>query len=361
MGKRVTITDIARTVGVSAGTVHRALTGKPGVGEDVRAQIVLAAKECGYKPNHAASALKRKTLRVVAAFPGPMKSNMYFYPYIWQGVRDYLQEISDFNVEFLEIPYYEGINDQADELNAILDRYSGEIDGLITVGHVGVVGQRGEAAIRRFVDAGIPVMLACDELKGVKPFGVVLADYDVTGRMLAEVLFSQIPSDGDVILLTGDHLLRPHAGVVEGFESYMREFGIGNRVLKINGYRVMEDVRLRTEEALGVAKNPAAICCVYARGSVMIADLVRSMGLVGKIKAIGSDIFDENIRNLKDGVLTGIVYKNPYRQANLAARILMNYLIKGERPSPDVQYVESVMVFRSNLVFYEKGICRVNL
>ncbi|MFA6508393.1 MAG: LacI family DNA-binding transcriptional regulator [Treponemataceae bacterium] len=361
MTKRVTITDIARSVGVSAGTVHRALTGKPGVGEEVRAKIVSTAKECGYKPNHVASALKRKTLRVVAAFPGPMKSNSYFYPFIWQGVRDYLQEISDFNVEFLEIPYYEGINDQADELNAILDRYPGGIDGLITVGHVGVVGQRGEAAIRRFVDSGIPVMLACDELKGVKPFGVVLADYDITGRMMAEVLFSQIPSDGDVILLSGDHMLPPHAGVVEGFDAFVKENGIGNRVVKINGYRSMDDVRLRTEEALRGCKNPAAVCCVYARGSVMLADLVRSKGLIGKIKAIGSDIFEENIRNLRDGVLSSVVYKNPYRQAYLAARILMNFLIKGEKPSPDVQYVESIMVFRSNLAFYESGICRANL
>ena len=51
MKRRVTIKDIAAEAGVSLGTVHLALSDKPGVGAVTRERIRRIAKEMDYHPN----------------------------------------------------------------------------------------------------------------------------------------------------------------------------------------------------------------------------------------------------------------------------------------------------------------------
>lgn len=55
--KRITISDIAREAGVSAGAVSFALNGRPGVSEETRKRILEIAEQQQWRPNTAARAL----------------------------------------------------------------------------------------------------------------------------------------------------------------------------------------------------------------------------------------------------------------------------------------------------------------
>lgn len=55
--KRITISDIARAAGVSAGAVSFALNGRPGVSEETRKRILEIAEQQQWRPNTAARAL----------------------------------------------------------------------------------------------------------------------------------------------------------------------------------------------------------------------------------------------------------------------------------------------------------------
>ena len=48
---KVTIRDIAKILGISPSTVSRAMSGKPGVNENLRNKILTLAEELGYIPN----------------------------------------------------------------------------------------------------------------------------------------------------------------------------------------------------------------------------------------------------------------------------------------------------------------------
>jgi LacI family transcriptional regulator len=66
----VGIKDIARALGISTGTVDRALHGKPGVNALTRARVLSTAQSLGYRPNPAARYLKsRKQLRISVHLP----------------------------------------------------------------------------------------------------------------------------------------------------------------------------------------------------------------------------------------------------------------------------------------------------
>lgn len=69
----VSITDVAEATGVSASTVSRALRGRPGVSEEMRARIVAAAAELGYTASRSASSLasgRTYTIGVVVPYVG---------------------------------------------------------------------------------------------------------------------------------------------------------------------------------------------------------------------------------------------------------------------------------------------------
>lgn len=59
MKSRVTISDVARAVGVSNSAVSYALNGRPGISERTRSRVLHAAQELGWKPNSAARALSK--------------------------------------------------------------------------------------------------------------------------------------------------------------------------------------------------------------------------------------------------------------------------------------------------------------
>ena len=69
---------------------------------------------------------------------------------------------------------------------------------------------------------------------------------------------------------------------------------------------------------------------------------------------IGSDVFEENAKYLQEGVFTNLIYKSPYQQAYYGAKMLLDYLIKDEKPGKDTWLIESVMVFKSTLYLYEQ-------
>ena len=105
MNKKITIRDVAQAAGVSISTVHQALNDKPGVSEVTREHIRRIADDLGYRPNKMASGLKRRTQRVAVLLPDEVGRNRFYYPPLWQGVRDYLKNSEDLNVECTEFSF----------------------------------------------------------------------------------------------------------------------------------------------------------------------------------------------------------------------------------------------------------------
>ncbi|AZO94240.1 LacI family transcriptional regulator [Halocella sp. SP3-1] len=349
LDKRITIKDIAEKADVSISTVHCALAQKPGVSEQTRLRIQKIAKECGYRPNVVASSLKRKTIRIAAAFPGPTEDNRFYFTYVWEGVRDYMRTMSDFNVELFEVQYYDGPNTQADELNDLLQHT--EVSGLLTLGHMGIYG---EMSIQRFVEKDIPVVLINTDLPKSGRLCCVQPNYQIIGRTLAELITRQIPKNRSILLCAGDASIPAHYLIAQGFDAYLEEKGLNNPVYKIHSNKSKEEHYKRIVRELR-REEVAACCSVNARSSVMLGKALVETGRDGQMTAVGSDLFEENFKYLREGVFTQLLQKNPYLQAYLAAKYLLEYVLRDVRPPMDTVYVGSEIVFQSSMPMYENG------
>lgn len=350
MEKRITIRDIAAEVGVSTGTVHRAIYGKKGVSAEIQEKILDVCTKRGYRANAAASALKRSPLRIVGAFPVPDRKGSFFYSNVWKGFRRCMEEVRDYNIEVVELFYYEGPDhNQSAELLSCYKRYDGKIDALVTIGHFDADGEK---AVRVYTEHDIPVFLACDDTADCGRIACVQANYDMTGRMAAELLSSQISPGSAVLLCAGDVLIPSHYQTVGGFESYLHENELGLDLIKLYGYSNEQDLRTRLRAELERRTDIRGAFSVSARLSILLADAVSSLSKEDSVRIVASDLFGETIRNMEAGIVKNILYKNPEQQAYLATKCMCNYLLKAQKPINDVQYVESHIIFKSSLDMY---------
>lgn len=353
MNKRVTIRDVAERSGVSISTVHQALNGKSGVSEATRAQIRKIAAEMGYQPNAMASGLKRRTQHVAMLLPGSSGINRYYYPPLWSGIRDYLSGAADLHVDCIELPY-DGSRDssltaKADELRALLD--IGRIDGLLTVGLMDAFSDKEWESIAK---AGIPVVQIGYDRPQSRSLCCVQPDYQVIGRTMAELILGHIPPYGSIMMCAGNPKWKQHSLIVQGFEEYMAENGAQNKLYKNHAWSMGQECQ---QEITYLLSQPdvAACCSVLSQSSVMLSQALLDTGKAGRVFAVGSDLFDENIVNLQNGILMNIIQKNPYAQGYLGIKTLVENLTQGKAPHQHTIYVGSEVVFRSNVIMYGRG------
>lgn len=344
MAKRVTIKDIAKMAGVSLRTVHCALNGKPGVSKETRRRIVQIAQECEYQPNMLASSLKRKAIRVGAALPGATDENRFYFSQVWAGVREYLDSIRDFNIDLIEAPFTSEIDDHAAGLSELLTEY--KVDGLLTIGSMDASGRE---ALEEFFEKNIPVVLMGGDIPDSNRLCCVMPDFNIVGRVTAELLSRQIREDGKILLCSGDELIPSHSLVAAGFESYVREHMPKTDVRRVGWEGGAQRLYERLCDEFGQRAGVAGCASVFARGSIQLGRVVKDLGLGGMIPAIASDLFPENARLLQEGVFSSIVHKHPFSQSYLGAKVLLDHLLREAAPEKEVLNVGVEIILQSNL------------
>src|SRR6185436_2272170 len=91
------IREMAETLGVSIGTVDRALHDRPGISPATRALVLELAEKLGYRPNLAARLLSsRKQHRIAVLFPSEIAA---FWDLVRDGVLDFAGTLRQAGVE----------------------------------------------------------------------------------------------------------------------------------------------------------------------------------------------------------------------------------------------------------------------
>ncbi|MCR5843926.1 MAG: LacI family DNA-binding transcriptional regulator [Oscillospiraceae bacterium] len=340
---KITIRDVADKAGVSISTVHQALNGKKGVGEETRKRIQAVADKLGYQPNPMASSLKRKTRQIGILLP-----NSSYYDAVWMGARNYLGSVPNMNIECTELPFGDGEDPTKVYKRIYAALEEKKLEGILVTGHSELFSARDW---EEFCARDIAVSLLGADMPGSHRIFCVMPDYEIIGRTMAELLLSRIPPYGSIALCAGNPKWEPHAKVVQGFEDYMRENGAANNIYRSNTWDEKDESYL---EILHMISRPdvAACCSVLSQSSVLLGRALVETGKQNVVFGVGSDLSKENVAFLKQGVFNNLIQKNPYAQGYLGVKNLVEYLMLGRRPEPDKLYVGSEVVFRSNLSMY---------
>lgn len=132
MAKDVTLADIAERVGVSNVAVSKALSGKPGVSDELRIRIKQVAQQMGYRQSSPGRASSAKTGNIGVIIPEQYYGySVSFYGQLYENVVKALYDNDYYGI--LELLSKE--DEQRNNIPKVLQ--DGKVDGLIFLGQMG--------------------------------------------------------------------------------------------------------------------------------------------------------------------------------------------------------------------------------
>ncbi len=313
----VSIKDIATSLGVSRGTVDRALHNRSGVAPEVKKKILEKADELGYHSNKAARMLAiRKNPRVIGILM-PSLSNPFFED-VKKGIYAAAEEYADsgFSVRIKEVEGFESsvhllaIKELRDEADALL-----------------VVTLDDKRIINELEKGPQPFAMLNSLLSTDKALFYSGSDYRQKGRLNAGLLCMIGIAPFHILLIQGSMAMRGHAEACQSFISSLIEKGVDfNIVATCNS----EDSDDRTfEEVSRELREHPEINTIF----------VVSAGVCGAVKACeGKDILifaSDDVPSVKDAIkreqVAWTVCQDPYMQGYQGYKKMCEYFLVPDR------------------------------
>lgn len=343
MAKRTTLADVAKVAGVTTMTVQRALKGSGGVSEEQRSRIRKIAETMDYHPNVMASVLKKGSIHIGVVLPDRENENKYFASCLWDGAGDYAEKNTLFQIQCHSYSYEWSPVNQGIAMKRMLDECGEDLDGVICMGGDApeILEELGELDERK-----IPYVFVGTDDKGCNRLCCVSAYNEVAGRLAADLFLSFDGGTGR-ILLTGDFSIQDQSQNALGFEKEVKEHGGGLEIIKLSSFSGIEEASHSIAQLLRADIGIRGIYSCSARNTLAVCKAMEMAGR--KVRAIGSDVFAENVQLMRAGRLEAIIHKRHYDQAYRAMQILSEYVVKKQRPVNVQERVMPVVVMNGNL------------
>lgn len=332
--------------GVSLGTVHRALYGKPGVGDRVREKILAIVEGSNYRVNEAASMLKRGDLAVSVVLPAPQREERYYLRGIWEGVREAACRLERFRIHFDFVEARHRLDKMALSLKELYDSRADGIQGLITVADT----PEADEWVSRFSRRGVPVILVSSCEKDAKCLASVKVDHRVCGWLAADHLsLAARDRKGKILFLSGQSDSYSNWLYARSFEERLAENGGGHEIIRVEGLgrsAVADECRKIVER-----ERLAGIFTLNARNTILLCEMLENMPKTKKPFFVGCDVFKELIPHFESGILDASVYQFHREQGERAVTLMYEHLF-GNGEERDIVHLPAILAFRSNYRFF---------
>lgn len=308
MGQRVTITDVARTAGVSVATVSKVINGRYGVAQATSSRVLEVIKDLGYESSLVARSLRSHRTHVLGILVAE------FEPFSAEILKGAAAALRDTGYELLA--YTGGLQGRGTGWER---RYLSRLSGTLIDGAVLVTPTVVEA------DADIPVV-AIDPHAG--PSGLPTIDSDnLTGAVLATEHLLEL-GHRRIAFVGGREDLESSRLREQGFRQAMAAAGVpvDPALIRAGGYR-METTREPVRELLALPDRPTAVFAANDLSAIATLEVAGEAGLSAPadLSVVGFDDIPESA--LTDPPLTTV--HQPLQQMGAAAIALLTSLLDG--------------------------------
>jgi len=337
------IKEIAKALGVSIGTVDRALHARPGVSKKTRDRVLKTAKQLNYRPNVAARNLKLNHRLHIGVFL-PEQIALFF-----DGVREGIEAACaaesgiGVDVVFHSYPHLgEG------EREAIENSHWRHFDGLIMApGNSSGLGP----ILRKLDEDKKPVVFVTTDASRLPHLASITVDETVSGGIAADLLGRMIQSPAQVATITGDLRIQNHAEKLRGFAASLAT--LSPHLLLLPAVESHESPADAYRAAVKLIKKRPDLGGLYINtaNSLPVLRAMEEAGCFGKIQVITTDLFPELVPYIQDGKVLASLYQRPFAQGRAAFETLIRYLTTQVVPKQKTSMAPHI-VLRSNLSLF---------
>jgi LacI family transcriptional regulator len=341
-GEKATIgiKEIAARLGISIGTVDRALHGRTGINAVTRTRVLEAAEKLGYKPNLAARMLRsQKRLTISVLLPAEIAS---FYDAVRAGIRSGAGPFQD-SVELSFVKHPRLGEGESNAFEAALDE--AHSDGIIVA-----PGRPAELKpwIRLAAEAGTAVVCVTTDAEKTARVGAVTSDPWTSGAVAGELLCRFRRISGELAVFTGDLSTTDHVDKVEGFRRSVLHYSPGASVTAVlETHDSPNEARERARRLLAQSPGHSGIY-VATSNSLPVLEVLRENGKLGEIPVVTTDLFPEIVGYIRDGGVLATIHQRPEAQGRRAVQELYRYLLD-RKDAPGVIKLTPHVVMQSNV------------
>jgi len=340
----VTLHDLAKALGTSIGTVHRALHDNPGVSPMTKARVLQMARSLGYRPNLAARYLSSK--KAIRISVNTLQGTTSFWDEVRAGIRE---EAAALPLEKVEIEFrtYPRLGEGEEE--AFATAIAQKVDGIVTFpSHPHVL----RPWIRRASRARIPVVCVATDAPNSGRLGIVSVDTLASGSIAAELMGRFLGEhEGPVAITVFDTAITEHAEKYAAFETTLRSFYPRLPLLKpIEDHGVEREAYSRCRKVFDAHPGLSGIY-VTTEASIPVLQAARDANMLGNLTVITTDLFPNLVSEIRSGVVAATIYQRPRSQGRMAFRMLHDFLAEGGNRSHQVTLAPH-LIMRGNLDFF---------
>lgn len=317
--KQVSIKDVAAAMHVSLSTVHKALTGKPGISEARRKEILATAEEMGYSVNPTARALSRKSLRIGVIYPAVWYE---FFAQMMSGIEAELSSLRDQKV--LGAYYAIATSPAPDEAEQILNWIrQEEIDAVL---YCSSHFSYDDIALKALKNCECPVFWVGGGSENPLNVPSITVDAALSGKMAADFLSCITRGGLKAALFLGSVKNDVHKAKAEAFCQRVREGG-GEVLCVCQTEDIPEKAAAAIREQYAAHSDLNAIYVCTAT-SEPICSFLQENGLQDRITLLGTDVFDTLRSYVKTGIAKGTICQHQEQVGKLAVACAYEYLTK---------------------------------
>jgi LacI family transcriptional regulator len=343
MRRKATLFDIAAALGISTGTVHRALHNNPGVSAETRARVLEVSEKLGYRPNLAARFLsQRRQFRISV---NTLTGTTSFWDEVRGGIDDaaHTLGIDNVDLDFRTNPLL-GDGDEESFFAAI----KAESDGII------IFPSRPKSLrvwMRRASRTKVPVVCVSTDAPDSARLAVVSIDTLASGALAADLAGRFCSGKGKVAATLSALSINEHAEKIRAFHSTLASVHPQMKFIEtVEDHDIESEAYDKCRKLFASHPDLSAIY-ITTEASMPVIAAARDAGMLGRISIIATDLFPRLVDEIRAGNVAATIYQRPRTQGRFAFQVLYDYLIEGRCGNPQTTLTPQ-LVMRGNLEYF---------
>ena len=341
--RRVTLFDIADALGISTGTVHRALHDHPGVNAMTRMRVLQVSKNMGYRPNVAARLLSQKKQFRISV--NTLKGTTSFWDEVRGGIQEEAEALGTHSAD-IEFRTFPSLGEGEEE--AFEAAMAAKSDGVI------LFPSRPSSVrtwMRRASRSKTPIVCVSTDAPHSNRLAVVSVDTMASGSLAADLMGRFLNHKGKVAVTLSALAITEHAEKLTAFERTVRALHPGISLLDpIEDHDIESEAYDKCRKLFASHPDLAGIY-VTTEASMPVIQAAKDAQVLDRLTIIATDLFPALIEQIRAGKVSATIHQRPYMQGRLAFRILQEYLVHGRCPASPVTLAPH-LVMAGNLDFF---------
>ena len=343
---KVTMQKIAEAVGVSRGTVDRAIHHRGRIDPEVEARIFDAARSMGY-PLPAAEngrpgrADPKKEVRIGVV---TYLCNAGFMREINRGIAEAQDELLDRGVRIV-LRESRTVNEK-EQLQFLEELDQMGLDGLAVMPiDTGAIRKK----LYALSEKQVPLVMFNSKLSGIPRLSYVGMDNFQSGRAAAGLMNMLTAGTGRILVITGSFGNQLNNARVEGFTKEIKDSFPGLSVASVqSSYDSEEDVQRIIEDSM---RNIPGINGIFvvSSGQTGIREAFDYLQLDRRPAVVIYDQTPKNEKLLQDNLADFLIDQSGFEQGYRSLHILANSICRGIEPAEQEEHTEISIRTKYNL------------